>query len=285
MRLRPGLASANRRRGGGPTPGLGAHRYWRITNMENVGSTAVLQIAELEFRASVGGADLTGAGTAISNSGTASAAFDNNADTAWTGTKDPSTYIGYDFGAGQAVAVAEVGLRPGTTVTNNRTPYKFDVQYSDDGTTWHNAWAASGRMTDAGVTYAHPYPWTLFRLTGVPASVSIQSPWHELTLRASVGGDNIALEADLISGVTVSFSPAVLFDNNDATSVESNTLFFYFAGTLRAVAEIGFVTRNATTHVRDFALEVSYDGGFTYTPIISRTGLARPGTNVWQYFT
>jgi hypothetical protein len=131
-----------------PPPDLTA-RYWRVRVYDNYsgGSTAAISAAELEMRATAGGADQCSGGTPlVSNTSEGSAAniFDNNGSTYWVSvnTGYGTHFLGYDFGVGNAVAVTEISYskRPDTFGRNEAITYA-DVQYSNDGTNWITAWS------------------------------------------------------------------------------------------------------------------------------------------------
>lgn len=138
--------------------------YWRIklTKTRDAG-TFKAQLAEVEFRATVGGADQASGGTAIASStwgapNEPGAAFDDNAATSWAqaGETPLPQYIGYQFAA--PVSVGEVLLRAADTADRAlRAPEDFTVDYSDDGLIWTTyaqftgeyAWAAGEARTYA----------------------------------------------------------------------------------------------------------------------------------------
>lgn len=258
--------------------------------MENAGGSSNLRIAELEFRDAVGGSNIATGGTALASGGMVANAFDGDPDTFWDGSDDPATFIGYDFGT--PVAVREFAIRPSTSVTNNATPYVFDLQWSDDGSTWTNHCRRIHRMGDAFVTYAFPANGTAYRILGTSGS-GLEARWAELRLSETVGGPDVAEDALLISaegGVSATAPQvrdiALLFDGlTDAYIVATNFYFYFYFGSARDIAEIGFVSQNATVHVAAFDLQKSIDGGFTWTSEISATGIPRPSDNfTWSVF-
>lgn len=127
------------------------HRYWRVY-VTAVNGSSIVGLTELEFRSSSGGADLTGAGTAISGgdfSGTLAKAkaFDNGAGE-WASNALPG-WIGYDFG-GSPVDVVEISIKIRTTDPANdvlQSPKTFSVDYSDDGVTFVPVWFESNITT------------------------------------------------------------------------------------------------------------------------------------------
>lgn len=130
-------------------PSLMAHRYWIVhfTGTRDFAAT----VAELEFRATPGGADQCAGGTAIAfavGSGSAAAnAFDNNPATFWfdntVSTSGPAylpTWIGYDFGAGNSKVVQELAISARNDTAADQTPLFARLMYSDDGTTYFTAY-------------------------------------------------------------------------------------------------------------------------------------------------
>lgn len=129
-----------------------AHTYWRIYVTANNGNTSAQKcgIEEVEMRASIGGADQCTGGTPSASSQSAgfeaSKAFDDSTATQWicnSSEASPPWWLRYQFAS--AVDVAEVSIIPPTTLT--RAPKDFDIQYSDDGSSW-TTWLAVTGITD-----------------------------------------------------------------------------------------------------------------------------------------
>lgn len=115
--------------------GSAAHRYWRVYITADYGSAT--ELGEVEWR--VGGTNQTGSGTALGNPDTGSTfgaadAYDGNPFSRWSsfGTAAP-VWIGYDFGSGVTKAIDTVALTTASTANN---PKDFQIQYSDNGSTW-----------------------------------------------------------------------------------------------------------------------------------------------------
>lgn len=116
---------------------MSAHRYWRIYCTEGQ-STAHFDIKEIELRTSIGGADVTGSGTASASSESggyeASKAFDNDAGTTWyTPASNLPAWIKYDFGSGNDQDIVEFALTPWS---NTEMATRFKLQWSDDDSAW-----------------------------------------------------------------------------------------------------------------------------------------------------
>ena len=140
------------------------HRYWRL-EIFNWGIQDYTLLAEVEFRESAGGSDVTGSGTASAaseydGSGTyaASKAFDNNTGTSWAsllyGTKPE--WLAYDFGSGNAYDIEEVTITARSSWSgDSELPTNIALAYSDNGTDWTTkylwrhitGWSAGGTLT------------------------------------------------------------------------------------------------------------------------------------------
>jgi len=128
-----------------PGDAFGPHTYWRIliNTVEN-GSNCFL--ATLEFRATIGGADQcfgSGGTPSVSSTfnGSGALPFDNNIGTEWaSGFVGPPHWVQYQFVSPVSVAQISMAYNHGGV---NRAPLGWDVQYSDDGSSWTTAWSVS----------------------------------------------------------------------------------------------------------------------------------------------
>jgi hypothetical protein len=142
-------------------PDTGTHAYWRLSITDINSSMPLVTkvgLAELQFREIPNGpAHAATGGTVISTtaaSGTAAAnVFDGDPATAFTGSAAPSggspVLIGYHFTS--PVAVQEVyiqAIQTGFGGTIGAPPGVFDVQYSDDGSSWTTAFSANATGPD-----------------------------------------------------------------------------------------------------------------------------------------
>lgn len=126
----------------------GAHRYWRIHCARANSGGGTFALAEVEFRATPGGSDLTGSGTPSAHSEfspptyDAAKAFDNNNATLWSANGGTSNgWLKYDFGSGGAVSVAEVMIRARNDSSFSQTPRYGQIEFSDDNANWSTAWS------------------------------------------------------------------------------------------------------------------------------------------------
>jgi hypothetical protein len=139
---------------------MAAARHWRIYVTAGF-ATDYTTIAEIELRATHGGADQTGSGTASASSffsgQPASNAFDNSASSSWTsGATSKPQWIAYDFGSGNDVDIVQIALQSLASF-QGRMPKDFALESSSDGSTWTTvksftdepAWAsAENRVLD-----------------------------------------------------------------------------------------------------------------------------------------
>lgn len=122
----------------------GAHRYWRIHMARSNNGGSTFSAAEVEMRATPGGADQCSGGTASAHSVfsgfPASLAFDNNAATLWSANGSTSNgWLKYDFGT--PVTVAEVMIQARNDSSFTQTPRWGQIEFSDDDTRWSTAWS------------------------------------------------------------------------------------------------------------------------------------------------
>ncbi len=126
---------------------MAAHLYWRINVSSNNGGS-FLSIAEVEMRATVGGADQCNGGTASVSSSAASSgadAFDNDPVTRWSTNAYPS-WLQYQFLS--PVDVAQYTIQVHNT-DGTRAPKDWTFEYSDNGSTWT---VADTRVNETGWT-------------------------------------------------------------------------------------------------------------------------------------
>lgn len=192
------------------TGSVGTHRYWRFASLTggndgNAGSIGYLGIAEIEMHTSVGGADVTGSGTASASSYRAGLepyrAFDNNVTTKWSSNGQiVGDWLAYDFGVGVAYEIVEVKMTARNDGFQNQMMLDFVVEFSDDGTNWTPYWAVLGQSAySSGETRTFACPtlgaatyWALIARAGGNASTGYYS-MSEIELRDTVAGSNLSL--------------------------------------------------------------------------------------------
>lgn len=136
---------------------VGAHRYWRILYNSNDDGTSC-RLAEIEWKDVASGSDLATTQTNAISSSTASAFWDDQYVYADDGTSRnwlnngveavSDAYIGYDFGAGNEKAIVEMTIQSSTAPT--QAPSAFQVQYSDDNSSWTTVDTFTGQTWTSG---------------------------------------------------------------------------------------------------------------------------------------
>lgn len=131
------------------------HRYWRINITANGGDASTSAIVELEMYESRFGPNVCTGVTAASSGNFDSQylpgeAFDQSLVDNGGGTSDlwassaPVSWISANFGSGNNKAVVGIGMHGRRSTNTNQMPTAFDVQWSDDNSSWTTAWSESG---------------------------------------------------------------------------------------------------------------------------------------------
>lgn len=280
---------------------MAAHRYWRVF-ITATGSN-VIGVSEIELRDTVGGADLTGSGTAsasaIDGSNVPAQAVDNNTGTDWsTWPANPPQWWAYDFGAGNAYDIRQLRFTP-RSGWPTEAPKDFDLQYSDDGTTWVSKCGFAGvtysgvGATTVTVPDSDPAPhrrWRLYIISTAGTYVGIS----EIELRSSSGG------ADLTGSGTASHSSSAggweadkAVDNNTGTAWATYPApasqwwaYDFGAGATHRIVEVRITPRTDGYHAeapQTFHVQYS-DDGTAWPTAWSVTGASWPSASP-QVFT
>ncbi len=126
----------------------GARRYWRINVTLNNGSASNWSLTEVVFRTVPGGPQVATGGTASASTTLggypASNAFDGNLSNLYVATQSTG-WLQYDFGASNLVAIAEIAIVSRFDGFQTDSPRDFQVQYSDNGSSWTTAWSVTGQ--------------------------------------------------------------------------------------------------------------------------------------------
>ena len=248
------------KRGAAPIVPVGSHRYWRLNIASAYGvhnpaspgpANYFCNINALQMFETAGGGNVCSGGTPFSTTVYGANAVGRAFDTDWSlvcslspggAVADPWTSgtvcIGYDFGSSNDKEITAVSLmsdisasaQDGGAFTYQAAPEDFDVQYSDNNSTWTTAWSVTGDaepwhrnearlFVNPSYTYsgsfwgAHAYWRTTF------ARSSGNEQCAEVDYRATPGG------ADQATGGTVTgssqfngtLSIAAGMDNNAAS--------------------------------------------------------------------
>jgi hypothetical protein len=138
--------------GGGGTPAptvvaspWGAHRYWRINVTQAKVGGNWIAAGELEFRGEIDGPKLVPTATMSQyNTGQSGQYNDGTVGTTYLSGAALPCWLGVDLGT--AKEVKEIVYKSGT-VNLDEHGRTFTVQYSDNNTSWTDAWVASNQST------------------------------------------------------------------------------------------------------------------------------------------
>lgn len=293
--------------------GVGTHRYWRIyippRGVSGVQSILQLEMYESQFGPNVCTGGTPSASSTLSGTYPASDAFDGNlGDTGsstltslWvsqSGTTEE--WLAYDFGAGNDKEIVAIGMfgRIGSFI--GQVPTGFSIEYSDDGSTWSEAWSESG-LSWSGFEFkrlvnpayvepgysgsphgAHPY----WRFYSMAADNDDAVALAEFQFRATPGG------VDQATGGTPSASSvwsgalgvANAFDDDPGSlwSAANNSYAAWLAYEFAAGTETAQVAITARTDVAantspgEFAIQWSDDG------VLWTTAWAEVGETGWS---
>lgn len=252
---------------------VGEHRYWRINVSANNGSAGNVAIAEMELRASSGGADLTTPYPTLTSGDESSFPFinalDNNTSTfhQWLGATLPK-YAGVDFGSATK-DIVQISITAHMSYSD-RCPKDFSIQWSDDGSTWTTAWSVTGQTGwTSGQTRVFTGRYTLaatsgsFAFTGNAATLSYAPAGATYTLATASG--SFALTGNtssLAAGRTLVSAAANYALTGQAASVAHGYALPVASGsfTLSGVAADLAVSRNLAAQTNAFALAGSAAG-------------------------
>ncbi|CAA2108205.1 SPRY domain-containing protein [Variovorax paradoxus] len=180
---------------------MAAHRYWRAIGLESYGEA--LELTEFHLL----GAGVRIDAPAVLTSSIAPAAGslanlrDDNLSTgaAWTGASVPALVLSWDFGAGGSADVTDIRL--GSAVDAAKFLLAGKMQYSDDATTWVDAWAPF-----AGVAWPGPRTKTTSEaiggwLRGFKNDVDLSAGGSIATLKTASGLSPRVVTAGRMAGV------------------------------------------------------------------------------------
>lgn len=153
----------------GPVP----HRYWRVYITATDGSASNFGFTEIEIRGSIGGPDLTvpqtagGAATASSEANMSNAAWravDESLTSGWLGNVPGGGLPGwwrYDFGhaghTGPSTADVRQILIRGSWNAPTASPRDFELQWSDDNSSWTTVLTVTGQTGWTGASDARTF--------------------------------------------------------------------------------------------------------------------------------
>lgn len=130
---------------------MASHAYWRVNITANNGSASNVTIAEMQYRTTVGGANVATGGTASATNNLSgyppSQAFDGNASTFWVTNTGPTVYLAYHFTSAVAIVEYTMAARNDNTAFLGDTPKNWTLDFSDDGTNWTTLATVTGQTS------------------------------------------------------------------------------------------------------------------------------------------
>lgn len=152
-------------------------RYWRILFTDTNRGT-YLDVSEIEFMGTPSGTDMTGSGTAASDSVyssgyEASKAFDNNTTTLALTSASLPHWISYDFGVGVAVPVQKYSIRASSNSAID-SPKAWQLQWSTDNVNWTTVHSYGPYSFSTGETW---YTTIAYGLANYSALKLVVYPW------------------------------------------------------------------------------------------------------------
>jgi hypothetical protein len=234
----------------GPFVDPGGHRYWRIYNRRcNNDGQYKFGVNDIHFHREDGMNIVNYGGTAIASmsvgggSGVPANAFDGKTDTLWqtdnnvrnVATNGHGEWIGYDFGDGWTPRIDAISILPNKD-DNSRTPFFFELQYSDDGNSWATDWIVCYRgsySTNVAVPFFRPVFddnrkarfWALHAYTLMNQSVYNNLGGSEFHMMNEEDGTSLTQgkTTGFRSSSSGSENPNALFDGNVNTSWSAST--------------------------------------------------------------
>lgn len=218
-----------------------AYRYIQVDIFQNNSGDGFIQVPEIELAATVGGADLTVAGSgaatvsATLQAGSAAGTIANDGTATfaqWSGATTRRQWE-YDFGVGNAYDIAEVRILA-STGNVNRSPGVFFVRGRNSASDpWTELWFVHVQTTYvAGVWKSFPKPTaSAFRYIINRFSNCLSNVFSIAEMKAfsSVGGANI-----LSGGTPISSSGTA------SNAFDGNTTTFWFSSTSTETEYLGY---------------------------------------------
>lgn len=161
------------RRFGQPAAASSAHRYWRILITATDTSTVYAGFTEIELRGSVGGANLMSVQSA--NGAALSSGDVNGSNAAWRAADGSNTsgwlaplpmtpfpqWWRYDFGHASHVGSPTADVRQvlirGSHNVPGASPEDFQLQWSDNNSTWTTVLTVTGQTGWTGASDARTF--------------------------------------------------------------------------------------------------------------------------------
>lgn len=294
----------------------GEHSYWRIVPFGYNGVTWVH--AGIQLRTSVGGTDIAGTATSITDSpitvngggGSASTSYtDGNAATFRGGEiADEAAYVQFQFSS--LVTVREVAITSQSGVSGTdylQTPCSFAVLGSDDGATWYcygwftPTWTAYSQTQSFALlttpivnSRVNAHAWRIKMTELQSGTGSARASFSQMIWAASPGGATLCTGGGAMASTTTQASegPNKLFDGSTdrwVTKVQAAPwLAGYVFPAATNVAQLRIQTAQSGGDLarapKTFQIQYSCDG-LTWTTTDTVTGEAAWSQNEWRSYS
>jgi hypothetical protein len=276
--------------GGGTNP-YGTHTYWRLVITSNYGDSTYSGLAEIEMRATPGGANLCTGGTpSVSNSaggGSSSTPFNGSTSDVWY-ANGTDRWAQYQFAS--PVGIAEIAVTAYNVEAQfGRIAKGMTLQYSDDGSTFTDAFSCVFDGAVLGATRAFPQAAfdtgfaRVWRINVTARNGGNFTYIGEIELRAAASGtDQTSPCGTTPGGLTTGravgpSSPWNAFDDDTATASGQGSLPFYVGFVSPdpiQVEEIAMTNFNQTSRSpKDFTLDWLDQDGATWHTQKTWTGI------------
>jgi hypothetical protein len=231
---------------------------------------------------------------ATASSGVVANAFDNNTGTNWESSSGTSTYIACQFTS--AKDIVEYVLKAGTYLSE--CPVQWEVQASDDGSTWATVaiersitWSAGETKTfaiHASSTAVPAFYWRL-NISATNYSSNTYCAISEFELHTSVGGAQAASGGFVSASTEQNYPGANAFDSNTSTYWETHDdVPFWLRYQFSSAANIVEYSIRSSVHTtetpKDWTLEHSGDG-VNWTVADTRSGQSSWSSGEVRTFT
>lgn len=273
--------------GGGGSTAVGAHRYWRMSDMHSqTYRSASLAFAGLEIRPSVGGSPYTISAMSASSSFSgqpASNLIDGNNATVWGNDADENrTWLIADLGSAKVVGEIALTARADAGFEDDIPKY-FSFQYADsiDGPWTEVLYATLADVTAGSQVRTVPVPlnWPQAGGSGPGGASNVMAKgriqWDSAGVATVVGGYNVAsVTRDSAGHFTVAFTnpiPAGCVAKMSGRFGDTSSNDVMIVGVDRAAGQ------GVTTTELNFVSQVSDNSG-AFDPYAAATA------NSWVYF-
>lgn len=246
-----------------------AHDYWRVLITTNNGDASFVAVGSLEmfldyerFNKCRGGTPIASAAGQFGN--VTANAFDQDVTTQWAEFKTGADWIGYHFAS--AVNLKGIMIRSKGASQGALMPQNFNVQWSDNGSSWTTRWSVTGADFVTGGNYKGIWFWDpLYSPSYSGSPITAARYWRfvsfyhtadthscaELTMATAPAGSTVTTGGTAIASNSSFGAAANAFDGNNTTfwapsSPDGQWIGYDFgSGNNKSIAEMKWRSRSA----------------------------------------